>query len=148
MIADPEVRKVLQAAGWAEQQNLATEVGTWSSQLSPGFQLFPAAETALKRYGGIHVRQNGAGVETARESFELNPLLVIGEEDRFEQHASRLGQSLYPLGEAGNGHVFLAIDPSGRVFALMEDLWLLGETMEAALETLVLGRLPKVVFTC
>jgi hypothetical protein len=146
MITNPEVRKVLKAAGWAEQRNITTQMGIWFSQLSPAFQSFTAAETALKRYGGIHVRQNGPGEETARESFELDPLLVIGEEDRFEQHASRLGQSLYPLGEAGNGHVFLAIGPDGRVFALMDDLWLLGETMEAALETLVLGRSPKIVF--
>ncbi len=102
---------------------------------------------ALKHYGGIHVKQSGPGEEAARESFELNPLLAIGEEDRFAEHALRIGEPLYPLGEAGNGHVFLAIAADGRVFALMEDLWFLGENMEAAIERLILGRLPLIVFS-
>jgi hypothetical protein len=85
--------------------------------------------------------------ETARESFDLNPLFAIGAEERFSEHALRLGKALYPLGEAGNGHVFLAIAADGCVFALMDDLWLLGESMEAAMETLILGRIPKLVFS-
>jgi hypothetical protein len=145
MITNPEVRRILDAAGWNEERNSSTETESWSSQLSPGFRLFPAAEMALTRYGGIHVKQSGPGAEAARESFELNPLLAIGEEDRFAEHALRIGEPLYPLGEAGNGHVFLAIAADGRVFALMEDLWFLGESMEAAIETLVLGRLPQTV---
>lgn len=147
MITNLEVRRVLNAAGWTEQRNVAREIDAWSLKLSPGFRLFPAAEMTLRRYGGIHIKQAGPGEETARESFELNPLLAIGEEDRFDEYACRLGKPLYPLGEAGNGHVFLAIASDGRVFALMEDLWLLGENMEAALETLILGRSPKSGFS-
>lgn len=147
MITNPEVVRVLYAAGWTEQRSVENETEAWSIELSPGFRLFPAAEMALRQYGGIHIKQSGPGEETARESFELNPLLAIGEEDRFDEHASRLGEPLYPLGEAGNGHVFLAIAPDGRVFALMDDLWFLGESMEAAIERLILGQSPKVVFS-
>lgn len=145
MITNPEVRRVLNAAGWTEQWNVEKETEAWCRELSPCFRLFEAAEIALRRYGGLQVIQAGPREEAARESFELNPLLAIGEEDRFGDYSSRLGEPLYPLGEAGNGHVFLAIAADGRVFALMERIWFLGESMEAALETLILGRLPKLV---
>ncbi len=91
------------------------------------------------------MKQSGPGAEAARESFELNPLLAIGEEDRFAEHALRIGEPLYPLGEAANGHVFLAIAADGRVYALMEELWFLGESMEAAIERLILGRVLQPV---
>jgi hypothetical protein len=87
------------------------------------------------------VPAGGSGEECARESIELIPLLAVGEEDRFRAFATVLGTKLYPLGEAGNGHVFLAISEEGRVYALMDELWLVGDTMEAALENLVRGRL-------
>lgn len=146
MITNPEVRRILNAAGWNEQRNSSSETEAWSSELSPGFRLFPAAEMALKQYGGIHVKQSGPGRKTARQSFELNPLLAIGEQDRFAEHALRIGEPLYPLGEAGDGHVFLAIAADGRVFALMEDLWFIGESMDVAIERLILGESPQIVF--
>jgi hypothetical protein len=67
-------------------------------------------------------------------------MLAAGEGERFGQVEGELGVSLFPLGEAGNGHVFLAIGEDGRVYALMDEAWILGETMEEALDALVSGR--------
>lgn len=88
----------------------------------------------------MEVHQNGPGQEVARESFALIPTHAIGEADRFQAHADSIGTILFPLGEAVCGHVFLAIAPDGRVFALMEDLWFAGETIDSAIEGLVQGR--------
>ncbi len=118
----------------------ARSPGLGRAPLGPGFPLFPAARDALARYGGISVRQSGAGEECARETFELIPLLALGEEEFFREVGSRVGTRLYPLGEAGGGHLFLAISTEGRVFAFMDDdIWLLGESMEEGLEALVSG---------
>lgn len=71
----------------------------------------------------------------------IDPLLALGEEHRFRAHAESIGKELFPLGEAGNGHVFLAVAPDGIVYALMEDLWEAGADIDDAIERLVLGRL-------
>jgi hypothetical protein len=135
-----EVRHVLSTAGWAADRDLSKQLEVWTRELGAEFKAFPAVREALRKYGGLVVNQSGPGEECARETFELDPLLAIGEGDRFRDHAERLGTELYPLGEAGNGHVFLAMSPDGRVFALMEDVWLLGQSLENAIESLVRGR--------
>jgi hypothetical protein len=52
---------------------------------------------------------------------------------------SYTGKGNYIEGEASGGHYFLAIGKSGQVFLLMEDVQLLGQNIEDALEKLILG---------
>lgn len=73
-------------------------------------------------------------------SFDLHPPLAMGEEDRFRQYEETVSSSLYPLGEASGGHVFLAVAEDGRVFAIMDNLWHVADSIDEALESLVLGR--------
>lgn len=73
-------------------------------------------------------------------SFDLNPSLAMGEEDRFRRYEEAVSVPLYPLGEACGGHVFMAIAEDGRVFAIMDDLWHIADSIEEALESLVRGR--------
>ncbi len=136
----PVTRAVLSHAGWSGANVPDAVVEAWIRELRPGFRVFAQARLALGKFGGLRIEQSGTGEECARETFDLRPTLALYEEDRFERFASSLGSPLFPLGEAGNGHVFLAISPDGRVFALMEDLWLVGQTIEAALDNLVAGK--------
>ena len=46
---------------------------------------------------------------------------------------------LHPLGEASGGHYFWAIGENDDIYLLMNDLILLGNTIEDALEKLLLG---------
>ena len=57
----------------------------WQHALSHGFQLFGAAREALARFGGLRIDQYGPGAECAREAFEINPTLAVGEERRFRR---------------------------------------------------------------
>ena len=134
------VAEVLLAAGWADSWDKASAVLDWTRKLELGFAIFPAAQQALRRFGGLRVEQRGPGEMCARETFVIDPLLALYEDDRFQAYASPLGTELYPLGEAAAGHVFLAISTDGRVFALMDEIWLIGNTIEAAIESLVRGR--------
>lgn len=135
-----QTRGKLLASGWVEGADRSRELAAWVDQLGPDFELSSAARRMLELFGGIAVNQRGQGEECAIESFELVPTLAVDEAERFEQFSSLLGTSLFPLGEAGNGHVFLAAAPDGRVFALMDDLWLVGPDIGGALDNLVLGR--------
>ncbi|HET6948786.1 MAG TPA: SUKH-3 domain-containing protein [Acidimicrobiales bacterium] len=140
----PAVSEALEAAGWSPGRRLPDEqIRAWSDGL-PGFAMFPAAEAALREFGGLAVDQHGPGIDRAREPFELDPLLAWGEEDRFELFADEYGVTLFPLGEAAGSHYFLAVDPGGRTFLVMDDIQLIAESFDDALESLILGkgRLP------
>ena len=141
----PEVARVLRSAGWSPERDTSSSVDEWARRLGEGFPIFPAARDALRRYGGLRVRQEGPGDERARESFDLDPVHCVMYEDEFAEYGARLSTRLYPLGEAGGGHVFLAIAEDGRVYAFMEDLWLIGETIDDAIVALVKGRAAKLI---
>ena len=105
-----------------------------------GFVRFPAATAALAEFGGLRVEQGGAGVTSARETFELDPTLAVGEADRFARFESIVGRRLYPLGEAGGGQYFLAISEDGQVFGVGDSIFDIGRTISEAIENLIVGR--------
>jgi hypothetical protein len=124
-------------AGWAEDRHVADEVLRWDrALLEEGFAMHPAARQALTRFGGLRLRQRGLGETMPIGDIDLDPLLALGERDRFEVHEAVIGTRLYPLG----GHYFLAIATDGNVFTLMEDIVLVGASIEEALDNLVAGR--------
>jgi hypothetical protein len=134
------VELTLRDAGWFPGRNMGNQVGEWTRELSSdGFEIFPEAEKVLLEFGGLNVTQDAPGVNCAREPFQVAPILAAGEADRFEEFAEYLKTQLYPLGEACGGHGFLAIGKSGKVFLLMDDIRLLGQNIEEALEKLIQG---------
>ncbi|WP_394827857.1 SUKH-3 domain-containing protein [Pendulispora albinea] len=143
MIDDTLVRETLMRAGWVPGRRDEARANEWAHQLdSPGgLQIFDAARAALAEFGGLKVDVVGPGIDFAKTSFELDPLLAIGEEDRFEDAASQLARRVYPLGDVGGGHAFLAIDDRGAVYFINESgPTLLGHTIENALAALIQGR--------
>ena len=60
--------------------------------------------------------------------------------DLFKEFGRMVDTRLYPLGEAENGYYYLAIGENGRVYYLMEDIVLVGNTEDEALENLLIGR--------
>jgi hypothetical protein len=133
------VLRVLAEAGWTPEWDASAQAEQWINSLTDKFPLVPGILQVLRRYGGLRVRQGGAGRECARESFEIDPMLASGEGPRFSRFSRVLGRRLFPLGEAGSGHVFLALGDDGKVYALMHDLWRLADSIETALEVLVEG---------
>lgn len=90
------------------------------------------------------MRLAGRGEVWSRQSFRIDPALALGEEDRFTDFSRMLGTRLFPLGEAGH-EAFLALGEDGKVYALMLDLWLVGDSMEEAIEALVRGRRARLL---
>jgi len=137
-----ETEAVVARAGWHPGRSVADRVARWGSELATegGFELFPAASSALGEFGGLEFAASGAGVDFARGNVNIDPSLAIGEEDRFRELETRHGLKLFPLGEAYDGNLFLGIDPSGRVYLIDDELTLAGASIYRAIENLISGR--------
>ncbi len=139
---DPIVFSTLTRAGWTEGRLDEARVARWVRELDApgGFEIFDAARDALAEFGGLSVRVDGPGIDFAKGSFEVNPILALGEGEVFRGFEKSLAKRLYPLGEAYGGHSFLAVSEDGAVFLLADDIRQIGHSMQEALEALVLGK--------
>lgn len=136
-----QVEDTLRRAGWYSGRQVRNLVDAWRAQLlrSDGFEMFPSAERALLEFGGLKIDQQGTGQTCARESFALDPTVALYENDRFGDFVAVLNTRLYPLGEAVGGHYFLTIGENERVYLLMQNVELLGNNIDEALENLIVG---------
>lgn len=85
---------------------------------------------------------SGPGITCAREPFEVDPELAVGEEGRFEELSELFGCQFSPVGETGRGEFFLAIDQEGILYLLAAWALRLGPG-DPAVEHLVSGVVPE-----
>nr|WP_250768759.1 SUKH-3 domain-containing protein [Streptomyces sp. MSC1_001] len=79
-----EVERVLRKAGW--HAGRAVDTAGWKQLLEEdGFRSHAAAEGFLREFGALVAEHGGAGITRAREPFDLDPLLALGEADRFNE---------------------------------------------------------------
>jgi SUKH-3 immunity protein len=140
-----ETERVLISAGW--QPGRKVDTGKWRERLgaSGDVTMHEAAERFLAEFGGLTFAHGGAGVSRAREPFELNPLLALGEEERFAEWGDLIGKSLFPLGELDEGRYFLGIDEDGAVYLVADWLACFGANRDAV-ENLILGVQPETIY--
>lgn len=101
---------------------------------------FPAAEQALARLDGLTCARRGPGRTHWIRAFGIDPAAAVHSTAPLADLAAATGARLFPLGSEGDGDTVLAIDERGRVFALDQaGEWFLGDTVDAALATLVTG---------
>ncbi|MFD9162150.1 SUKH-3 domain-containing protein [Streptomyces sp. NPDC059558] len=135
-----EVETVLRGAGWYPGRNVDTT--GWRERLEvDGFRIHSAAEDFLREFGGLTVVGGGSGITRAREPFELDPLLALGEGDRFGEWGEEIGHHLFPLGELDHGQAFIGLDERGELYVVVNWLARFGR-MPEAMENLVLGVMP------
>lgn len=132
-----ETLQYLARAGWSPTYDMGEAIGAWCEKLGPGFTPSRAAESAMRRFGGISVDVRGSGKACARTSFRVDPVEAWGEEDRSARFAPP--GELFPLGIAGDGHAFIAIATDGRIYLVMDEIQLLGGSIEEAIENLLTG---------
>jgi hypothetical protein len=132
-----ETESILVAAGWKPGRRV--DVSAWRDQLEGrGLTMHDAAERFLQEFGGMDVRASGSGVTSAKEPFQFDPTLALGEEDSFELWSRRSGHSLFPLGELDRGRFFLGIDEEGEIYLVSGWLARFGK-FDAGLESLARG---------
>lgn len=145
---ESDIAKVLREAGWFPGRDVSSQIPIWDATLrlrgcSP---LSSHARNVLREFGGLHAGVDGRGVAFGTTSFNLDPTRAA-EEDRFELVAGPRGARLSPLGDAGGGHAFLAIDDEGRVWELMDELYWIASSWDEALRVLIRGERATVYFT-
>ncbi|NBD08506.1 SUKH-3 domain-containing protein [Corallococcus silvisoli] len=140
-------RSRLVAAGWVEGRDVGDQVALWREMLEAqgGFKIFPAAERALRQFGGIVVRQDGVGLTCHRQSFVVDPMVAVRSRKLFGRYEVFLGVGLYPLGRVFDGEAYLAIAEDERVFAVGEGAWYFGLGVVEAMDALLVGRMPKLL---
>ncbi|MFG1952106.1 SUKH-3 domain-containing protein [Micromonospora sp. NPDC048830] len=103
---------------------------------------FPAAEAALTAFPAVFPRRRGPGRQVWISRFHTNPTRAAYSADTLADFGALLGTRLFPIGGEGRDSIF-AVDEHGRVFALDQaGEWFLGEDIDAALTTLLLGLAP------
>ncbi|MFI6050717.1 SUKH-3 domain-containing protein [Streptomyces violascens] len=130
-----EVELTLRNAGWSSDRKV--DIKQWKELLS-GFTWHAIAERFLQEFGGIRVDVSGPGVNCAREPFEIDPELAVGEEDRFAQLSNLFKRKFFPIGEVGRGEFFLAIDEEGFIYLLSAWALRIGPS-DVALDHLIRG---------
>ncbi|MGW4723758.1 SUKH-3 domain-containing protein [Streptomyces sp. NPDC004291] len=133
-----EVERVLREAGWHAGRTVDT--AGWKQLLEQdGFRSHAAAEDFLREFGGLTAGHGGAGITRAREPFDLDPLLALGEADRFDEWSEEIGHRLFPVGELTGG--LLGLDEDGELY-VVDDWPARFGRMPQAMENLVLGVMP------
>ena len=128
------VLSILRDAGWYEGRNIPVPD---SSEL----QSFPEAQSILSEFGDLLIGKNGAGLECATCSIELDTDLI----DYLMPMANALGKALgcrllLPLGDLADGDGELVIDEKGRMYLLSDELVPFAPNFAKALEMLLLGK--------
>lgn len=134
----------LSTAGWTPTRCEREVVREWRTALErpSGFRMSAAAERALEEFGGLRASSSGPGLQCARGGFVIDPELAEGEEDRFAAFSDFVVGTLFPIGEAYDGHAFLGIDESGAVYLVGDTLDRLGRDIYSSLDAILEGRLP------
>ena len=109
--------------------------------------MFPIAEAVLSEFGGLEIKQYPDLVPSGLLpiSLDLDKIIQYGPEasvmlrENFEIFEGELGMRLFPLGEEPSGYA-IAISEDGRVFAVLDDMQMVGTDFGAALSNIVIGR--------
>ncbi|MFF4985455.1 SUKH-3 domain-containing protein [Streptomyces sp. NPDC001046] len=134
-----EAEDVLRRAGWFPDRRVG--LSQWRASAAE-FTWHAAAEKFLQEFGGLRVDISGPGITCARESFEFDPDLAIGEGEKFAEFSEFFDRRFFPLGELGRGEFFLAIDEEEVIYLV--GAWVLKHgAKDLALEHLITGIAPE-----
>ncbi|MET7880665.1 SUKH-3 domain-containing protein [Micromonospora profundi] len=140
----PEVANALVAAGWGPHigDQIMAAAAVRDITAVPGHEVFPAAVEAITTFPSLVGARRGRGEQVWISRFDIRPHTMAHTADTLADFGRVLGVRLFPLGTEQQDSI-LAVDERGRVFALDQaGEWFLGDTIDAAFTTLLLGRAP------
>ncbi|WP_372410010.1 SUKH-3 domain-containing protein [Streptomyces luteireticuli] len=141
----------LRTAGWRPGRDagddallgMLTAVGTVSPHGEQAWELFPAAERALREFHGLTIAPVAPGTDVAATGCAIDPTAARFAPRTAGSFARAIGQRLFPFGRT-EADTLLFLDEKGRLFAVDHGgWWLLGDSAEAGLTALVEGRAPR-----
>ncbi|MFI9643910.1 SUKH-3 domain-containing protein [Micromonospora sp. NPDC051925] len=141
-----EVAHALVDGGWQPtrgDEDLARMAILEARELNLGHPELPAALDALARFPSLESSRRGPGRQVWISRFSIDPVHAAYTVDTLADFGAVLGVRLFPIG-AEHPDGILAVDEHGRVFALDQaGEWFLGDDIDAALTTLLLGLAPS-----
>lgn len=145
-----DVEAALRAAGWdpdrrddVRARRWALDVAGYATPDGRMHKVVPPAIEVFARFGGIDLPPSDEGRDIAPAGFRIDPSRVLATVATLANFGVILHTTLTPIGDEGAGTGVLAIDGDGRVFLLDHaGEWFLGDAIEDALTTLVLGVQP------
>ncbi|MFY1700544.1 SUKH-3 domain-containing protein [Micromonospora sp. WMMA1923] len=144
----PAVGDALMDAGWEDgpfNEALASGAIAETEEIvgqTHRHRISPAAERTLTAFPAVTTRRRGPGRDVWISRFTTNPLRGAHSADTLADFAAVLGARLFPIGSEQQ-HSILAVDEHGRIFALDQGgEWFLGQDIDSALNTLLLGHAP------
>ncbi|MFC9426344.1 SUKH-3 domain-containing protein [Streptomyces sp. NPDC056987] len=138
-----EVDRILREAGWTPGRQVSTEPWLASFE-AEGLQRHPVVSAFLAEFGGLAVDISGPGISRAREPFEFDPMLCLGEGDRFLEWGEEINKSIFPVGVHDGGRFFLGIDEQDELYLVETWVASFGQ-MPEAMSNLILGVRPVIV---
>ncbi len=144
----PDVANALVAAGWRPHigDQIMAAAAVRDVTAVPGrvhrHAVFPAVMETLTAFPSLVGARRGPGEQVWISRFDIRPHTMAHTADTLADFGAVLGVRLFPIGSEQQ-HSILAVDERGRIFALDQaGEWFLGDTIDAALTTLLLGRAP------
>lgn len=145
----PDVREVLDQAGWFPGRDMTAAVDLWLARFADelaGLECFPAVRAALIEFGGLILPQLGrSGEPGAGFASGIQPTRTGGVlADCSEIFAEEFDNPVFPLGNNADGPSELVMDAQGRVFQLhWADDFFIGPDIDTAIIALIRGgRMP------
>ncbi|GHH63010.1 SUKH-3 domain-containing protein [Lentzea cavernae] len=133
----PDVENRLTRAGWFPGRKVDTE--SWRGRLEEEGFVFPQAVLRfLEEFDGLYIEHDGPAADVGRYPVEFNPVLAVGEADRFAEWGADVGRTIAPLGEFERGQFFLGMDETGEIYHVSNWVARYG-VGDAGLERLLLG---------
>ena len=153
----PPVETALRTAGWypgravTDEQMAEWMIQNWKYEEKHIFQvrMFSAAWHILREFGGLTLRQDAPGETCYREDIVFTPIygsqfkdFHVGVE-KWYMCEWAVKSPLFPIGYIKESPVTeLGVDIYGRIHSPDYDT-IYGQTVEEALENLIIGRRPK-----
>ncbi|MEU3601354.1 SUKH-3 domain-containing protein [Streptomyces sp. NPDC006798] len=141
----------LTAAGWFEGRDVGVEAQlaalkavTLAEPVVGGavWEMFPAADRALREFHGLRLAPAGPGLDVAATGCVVDPVAARHALRPFARLGRATGARLFPFGRT-DADAPLAVDEEGRLFAVDHGgRWQLGETVREGLTALAEGRAP------
>ena len=140
----PDVRYVLEQAGWFPGRDVGTAVDHWMVRFADeldGLECSPAARAALVEFGGLQLPQFGQHGELGGGfTSYVHPTEGGVVTDKAFAFSEENDNPVYPLGNNEDGPSELVVDAQGRVFMLhWAGDFFVGPDVDSAIVSLVRG---------
>lgn len=138
----PATRVVLAKAGWTDAYECPKLLAYCEALAQDGYEVSAAARELLRRFGGLQFEIPHPPRPGATDSFHTLADVAVAKtfSDTVERWSEIAGAPLCLVGQVWGGHMGLAMDAQGRVFAGDGELVVyLGASGEQAIEDLCTG---------